>query len=148
MANVLDINWKPDDRTLRQFGFIALVGFGFVAAIAWFEVLVFSFGLGAARIPVAASFAGLGALAGLFSLLVPRANLPIYLGITILSYPIGFVLSYVILGTIFYLVIAPIGLVLRAFGVDPIERKIQPDATTYWVDAPPTPVSETYFKQF
>ena len=85
MANVLDINWKPDDRTLRQFGFIAVAGFGFVAAIAWFEVLVFSFGLGGARIPVAASFAGLGVLAGLFSLLVPRANLPIYLGITILS---------------------------------------------------------------
>ena len=49
MSKMIEINLNPDAGTLRQFGFIALVGFGFVAAIAWFEVLVFSFGLGAAR---------------------------------------------------------------------------------------------------
>ena len=47
------------DTVLVPIGFIALVGFGFVAAIAWFEVLVFAFGLGAARPWVAGIFAGL-----------------------------------------------------------------------------------------
>ena len=145
MANMIELDLRPDERTLRQFGFIALGGFGFVAAIAWYEVLVFSFGLGAAREPVAY---GVAALSLLFSLVVPKANLPIYLGITILTYPIGFVLSYVILGTLFYLIIAPIGLVMRAFGADPMERRILPDADSYWEDAPPARGRASYFKQF
>lgn len=148
MANVIEINWKPDDRTLRQFGFIALVGFGFVAAIAWFEVLVFSFGLGAAREPVAIVFGALAGVSALFSLVYPRANLPIYVGITIATYPIGFVLSYVLMGTLFYLIIAPVGLVLRLFGKDPLERKILPGAETYWVDSPAARPADSYFKQF
>jgi MFS family permease len=148
MANVIEINWRPDDRTLRQFGFIALAGFGFVAALAWFEALVFSFGLGEARVPVAAGFAALGVVSGLLSLVYPRANLPIYLGITIATYPIGFVLSYVLMGTLFYLIVAPVGLVMRLFGKDPLEHRIKPDATTYWVDSPPARASASYFRQF
>jgi hypothetical protein len=148
MANVIEVNWRPDDRTLRQFGFIALVGFGFIAAIAWYEVLIFSFGLGEARVPVAAAFGAVAGLSLLFSAVYPRANLPIYVGITVATYPIGFVLSYVLMGTLFYLIMAPAGLLLRLFGKDPLERRILPGATTYWVDAPPQRASESYFKQF
>jgi len=148
MANMIELNLNPDERTLRQFGFIALGGFGFVAALAWFEVLIFSFGLGAARVPVAAGLAGLGVLAALLSLVHPKGNLVIYRGITVLAYPIGFVLSYVLMGTLFYLIIAPIGLLLRSFGTDPMERRILPDAESYWVDAPPSRASASYFKQF
>ena len=104
--------------------------------------------LGAARVPLAGGLAGLGALSAVLSLVYPKANLPIYRGITILAYPIGFVLSYVLMGTLFYLIIAPIGLLLRAFGKDPMERRILPEATTYWVDAPPQRPSNSYFKQF
>ena len=50
MANMIELNWRPDRRILRQFGFIAVAGFGFIAIIAWFEVLIFSFGLGGARV--------------------------------------------------------------------------------------------------
>ena len=49
MAKMIELDLNPDDRTLRQFGWIALGGFGFIAIIAWFEVLIFAFGLGAAR---------------------------------------------------------------------------------------------------
>jgi hypothetical protein len=148
MANVIEINWRPDDRTLRQFGFIALGGFGFVAALAWYEALVFSFGLGAAREPVAFGFAGLAVLSGLISLVYPKANLPIYIGITVATYPIGFVLSYVMMGTLFYLILAPVGIVMRLLGKDPLEHRIVPEAATYWVDSPPARGSESYFRQF
>ena len=40
------------------------------------------------------------------------------------------------------------GLVLRLIGRDPLERRILPQARTYWVDAPPARPSESYFKQF
>ena len=106
MANAIEVNLQPDERTLRQFGFIALIGFGLIAGLAWHEVLVFSFGLGAAREPVAYGFGAVAVGSLLLSLVYPKANLPLYLGMTILTYPIGFVLSYLVLGTIFYLIIA------------------------------------------
>ena len=46
MANIIQIDLNPDTRTLRQFGWIALLGFGLLATLAWNEWLIFSFGLG------------------------------------------------------------------------------------------------------
>ncbi len=148
MAQMIEINLRPDERTLRQFGFIAVAGFAGLAAIAWFEVLIFSFGLGVAREPLAIAFAAVAGLSGVFSLVYPKANLPVYVGMTIATYPIGFVLSYLIMGTLFYLIITPIGLLLRLFGTDPMERRILPDAETYWADAAPVRPRSSYFKQF
>ncbi len=148
MSNLIDINLEPDDKTLRQFGIIALVGFGFVAAIAWFELLIFSFGLGEWRGVVAGTFAALAAASALFSLLYPRANLPIYLGLTVLTYPIGFVLSYLIMGTLFFGLIAPMAILFKLIGRDPMKRRYQPEAESYWSDARPARSAESYFKQF
>ena len=148
MSKMIEIDWRPDDRTLRQFGVIALFGFSFLAAIAWWELFIFAFGLGQARPIVAGGFAALAGLSALFSLVAPRANLPIYLGLTILSYPIGFVLSYVIVGTIFYLLLAPVGIIFRVTGRDPLYRRFEPDTESYWIDARPARPSESYFRQF
>jgi hypothetical protein len=149
MSKLIEIDLRPDERTLRQFGLIALVGFGFVAAIAWFDALIFAaFPLGGAKTAVVGIFAALAGASALFSAVYPKANLPIYLGLTILSYPIGFVLSYVIMGTLFYLLLAPVGLFFKLTGRDPLARKFDPDASSYWQQARPARASETYFKQF
>ncbi len=148
MAQMIDIDLRPGEATLRSFGFIAVAGFGLLAALAWFEALVFAFGLGSLRVPLAMGFAIVAGLCGLFSLVFPRANLPVYLLITIVTYPIGFVLSHVILVTLFYVIISPIGLLLRAFGTDPMQRRILPEASSYWEDAPPPRSRSSYFKQF
>ena len=148
MAGMIDIDLRPDARKLRQFGFIALFGFGLLALLAWKEWAVFSMGLGDWRIPLTQIFAGLAGISLLFSLIFPRANWLLYVGLTIVALPIGFVLSYVIMGTIFYLVIAPIGLILRLFGKDPMNRHFNPSAGTYWVEARPQRPAEDYFRQF
>ncbi|MBY0398917.1 hypothetical protein K2X89_01385 [Myxococcota bacterium] len=123
MSKMVEINWQPDERTLRQFGWIALVGFLLVALLAWNEWLVFSVGLGSARTAVAGAFAGLGVLSALFSLAAPKANKPIFLGLTLLSYPIGFVLSYVIMGFLFFGLITPLGLAFRLAGKESYFRQ-------------------------
>jgi hypothetical protein len=148
MSNLVELNWNPDRRTLRQFGFIALGGFGLLAALAWFERGLFAFGLGAAREWVAGAFAALAVLSALFSLVFPRGNWPIYAGLSLVALPIGFVLSYLIMATLFYLVIAPIGLLLRLFGKDPMQRGFDRRASSYWVDAHPPRPRESYFRQF
>ena len=148
MSNMVEINWRPDEKTLRQFGWIAFFGFGFLALIAWKELFIFAFGLGAARETVATVFAGLAALSLVFSVIFPKANLPIYLGLTMLSFPIGFVLSYLIMGFLFFGLITPLGLFFKLTGRDPMHRKFDREATTYWTDPRPRRGKESYFRQF
>ena len=148
MASMIELDFNPDERTLRQFGWIALVGFGLVACLAWFELLVFSFGLGAAKPWVAGITAGLAVTAGCFSLVHPKANRGIYVGMAVITYPIGFVLSYVIMGLLFYGMIAPTALALRALGHDPLKRSYDPEATSYWTPCRPRREKSSYFKQF
>lgn len=149
MAKLIELDLSPDDAKLRQFGWIALVGFGLVAALAYTESLVFaSFPLGENRVPVAGALAGLGVLSALIGLVWPRGNWPIYVGLSLLAFPIGFVLSWVILGTLYFLIITPTGLVMRAIGHDPLQRRFEPDAETYWSDARPTRPRDSYFRQY
>ena len=109
MANMVEINLRPDARTLRQFGWIALGGFGLLALLAWQGWLVFARLEVGTRETVALWLLALAGLSTLFSLVWPKANLPIYLGLTLVAFPIGFVLSYVIMGVLFFGIIAPIG---------------------------------------
>jgi hypothetical protein len=148
MAQMIEMNLRPDVKTLRQFVVIAICGFGFVAAIAHFEVLIFAMGLGAAKPYVVNTFAALAGYGAVCSLVFPKANLPVYVALTVISYPIGFVLSYVIMGTLFFLIITPIGLIAKLVGFDPLNRKLDPDAETYWLDCRPARDKASYFRQF
>jgi len=148
MTKLVEINFNPDRRTLRQFGVIAFLGFGVLAALAYYERLVFAFGLGDARVPLTAGFAVVGSLALLFSLVAPKANRFIYLGLALLSFPIGFVLSYLIMGALFFLIIGPIAVLMRLFGRDAMHRRYDPKAATYWSSARRPRDKESYFHQY
>jgi hypothetical protein len=148
MSKLVEINFNPDTKTLRQFGVIAFVGFGVLAALAYYEKLLFSFGLGDSRMPVVMTFAALGSIAALFSLVAPRANRVLYVGLTLLAFPIGFVLSYVIMGTLFFLIIGPIAVLFRLLGRDPMHRRYDRNASSYWQDAHPARDKESYFHQY
>lgn len=55
-----------------------------------------------------------------------------YLTLSYVTYPIGFATSYAILALLYYGVFTPIGLLMRACGRDPLDRRFEPNATTYW----------------
>ena len=148
MSKLVEIDFNPDPKTLRQFGAIAFVGFGVLAALAYYERLIFSFGLGEARMPLVMTFAVIGTIAVLFSLVAPKANRFLYVGLTLLAFPIGFVLSYVIMGTLFFLIIGPIAVLFRLFGKDPMHRGYDPNAPTYWLEAGSSRDKESYFHQY
>lgn len=46
-------------------------------------------------------------------------------------------LMYVLLVLVFYLVFAPVGIALRILGKDPMQRKIDPAAESYWSERKP-----------
>ncbi len=147
-SRFVELNLNPDARTLRQFGFIALVGFGALALCARFEVLLFAAGLGGARDAVSGSLGAVGALSALLSCVRPTLNRPLWVALTLVTYPIGMVLSYVLMGVLFFCIIAPVGALLRALGKDPLEHGFSREAESYWSTIRTRREKQSYFRQF
>ena len=62
---------------------------------------------------------------------------------------LGKVVSPIALGILFYIVITPIGLVIRLTGKDPLRLKFEPDSETYWIPRePPGPPPGSMNNQF
>lgn len=60
------------------------------------------------------------------------------------------IVSPVVLGVIFFVVVTPVALVMRLKGRDALRRRFDPDASTYWIARdPPGPDPRTSFpRQF
>ncbi|NCY22421.1 hypothetical protein EBX31_10775 [bacterium] len=112
---MIAIQWNPERKQLRQFAgiwfpaFCALVGWSIARKTGhWHEV------------EVGWAIAGILSIAGL---VYPSLIRPIFVGLILLTYPIGWVVSHVLLGVIFYGVVTPIGMILRLTGHDPLQLK-------------------------
>jgi hypothetical protein len=64
------------------------------------------------------------------------------------AYPIGWVMSHVLLGIIYYGLFTPVGRLMRLFGYDPMERRFDGAAASYWVEREPIRDPSSYFRQF
>src|SRR5262245_60726653 len=59
------------------------------------------------------------------------------------------IVSPVVLGLLFFLGITPFGVVMRLFGHDPLRRRFEPDADSYWIKRPSGgPAPQTMRNQF
>ncbi len=74
---------------------------------------------------------GAGALLVLLGVLVPQSLRPAYRGWMVLGAILGWINTRIILSVIFYGVFTPIGLCMRLRQRDPMQRVLQPEATTY-----------------
>jgi hypothetical protein len=137
---LVEINWNPSRRDLRQFAgiwfplFFLLVG-GYVyqrtetwgwALLVWGPALAVS--IAAYCVPALARWIFVGWMCAVF--------------------PIGWTVSHVILAIVYYLVLTPTGLVLRLVGYDPMRRHFDRKAQTYWVRRPAVAEVGRYFRQF
>jgi hypothetical protein len=80
---------------------------------------------------------GLAAFFLVFGLLFPRVLAPIEWLWMKMAYYLGQVMTRVILSFTFYLIVTPIGLAMRIFGKDPLSRKFDGNADSYWVPVDP-----------
>jgi ABC-type uncharacterized transport system permease subunit len=93
--------------------------------------------------------APLSALVGLSLAYIWPASLRIiYLGWMYAALPIGWVVSHLLLALIYYLMVTPIGLFMRLVGSNPLQRRLDPDADSYWLERKPKEEAKRYFKQF
>jgi hypothetical protein len=78
----------------------------------------------------------------------PAFGKALYVGWMYAALPMGWTVSHIILGVIFYLVFAPMGLVMRLFGRDAMHRRLDRAAATYWIEHNPAGKPSRYFRQF
>lgn len=146
---LLEIQWHPDRGQLRGFGLICVVVF--VALGAWVRLAhtVFWLELGpdTAR-GVAIGFWMVAAGCGGLAAVAPTMLRPLYLLLTVIGLPIGFVIAHVVMAMVFFGLFTPIGLVFRLIGRDALERRLDRNASTYWVPRRPAASASRYFRQF
>ncbi len=88
------------------------------------------------------------AAVGIGGYFLPRAMKPIYVTWMALAMPIGWVVSHLLLLGVYYVVLTPIGLLMRLFGYDPMQRQFDRTATTYWTPHDPETEAARYLKQY
>lgn len=143
------IDWKPGERHLRGFGTACVVAFGALGAWALWRHSVFGVSLGPeAAQRVAGVLWGLAAVCGVLRWAAPVWLRPLYVGLTAVSLPIGFVMSHLVVGIVFFGVVTPIALVFRLMGRDPLQRKFDRSAATYWTRRSRVVDLARYYRQF
>ncbi len=136
---LLDINWHPVPRDLRIFAGL-LIPFGMiVAGILYTRCDSITPSL------VMLIVTGVG---GLLGLVAPQLIRPVYVVWMALAFPIGWTVSHLLMLAVFYLVITPIGLMMRLCGRDPMQRRWDRSAKSYWLARPRHDDPPRYFRQF
>jgi len=133
------IDWNPDRALLASFSQWGLFFLGMVAC---------PLALYRGHVTAAIVFWVLAvALRGL-AFVRPQWLKPVYVGLMLVSFPIGWVVSHVTLAVIYYLVFTPVALLFRLIGRDALERQFDRQATTYWEPYRPDQGLARYLRQF
>jgi len=139
-VNWSDIPRNPNGRTLRQFGLLCLLVFGGMAAWRYF-------GRHQPMTGIVLALAGAGAAGGLLGAVAPRALRPIFVRWMIIAFPIGWLVSRIILGLAFFLVFAPVGFLMRLSGRDPLALRRR-DAASFWTEKRQPSDRRRYLSQY
>src|SRR5689334_9550650 len=121
---MIPLNLKPTERQLRLFGGVWLPLFLALLGGLW----LWRHGSGWMSAAVAVSIVAI--VSAVVGWIAPRAMRPVFVGLILITWPIGWVVSHVILAVIFFGVMTPLGWIMRLTGRDPMQRKLDPAATT------------------
>jgi hypothetical protein len=136
---MMRIDRHPGRRDLAVFAAVLPVTFALLGLIVGHRL-----GLAGARNGLWA--AGAVLTAAYFA--VPRLRRPLYVGMSVAVYPIGWLVSHVILLAVFLFVVTPVALLLRVLRRDPLQRRFDPSIPSYWVPRSPAGDVRRYFQQF
>ena len=115
--------------SMRVFGLIMLVGFGVLGGLLLWS---WTRNAGAWRLTLGSTLVTLGAVVCLWALVSPRTVTPVYHGWMRFGLGLGTVVSTVLLSLLYFIVITPVGALMRLTGTDPLERKLDAAAASYW----------------
>jgi hypothetical protein len=136
--SLIRIDPNPGRRQLAVFGVVWLAFFAIVGMAA----------LKHGGAAAGATLIALGVLVPASGWVWPRFLRAVYLALAYATFPLGLVLSWVLLAAVYYLVLTPIGLFMRAIGHDPLNRSGDARAGSYWVAREEDEGRGSYFRQF
>jgi hypothetical protein len=126
------------NKTLRQFTVLWLVFFGALACWEGYAHAAWTSAYVLCALAVTVSLVGLAS---------PQSIRPLFVGLVAVTFPIGWVVSRVLLLALFYVVFTPVALFFRLIGRDALMRRPQPGKETYWLAKAPARDIRSYFHQ-
>lgn len=132
---LLETNWKPSTRQLRQFGSMCLL---MLPLLAW---------LWSGSLTLIAWLAAVGLLIALASWVVPKIVAPLFIGLMLITLPIGLVISELAMLLIYMTVFLPIGIIFRLRSRDRLQLKIDRQCKSYWQPKPQPKSVASYYRQ-
>ncbi len=136
---ISDIPFQPTPRTLRQFAALFLVFFLAMGAHQYFGRGHHAAGLVLGSVAV---------LVGTLGLIKPPAIRWIFVGWMVLAFPIGWLVSQIMLAVLFYLVLTPVAVLFRWRGRDLLGRNPAPGRPSFWVPKRSPEDVRSYFRQY
>lgn len=133
--SLIDANWSPTDRQLRQFGVICLFALPIVGWVWGANPRL----LGILAL-VGAGLAAVGWIA-------PRAIKPVFVVLMVLAIPIGWVIGELAMLLIYFGLFLPIGLAFKLIGRDALALKLNRGAATYWQEKAKPRSPSSYYRQ-
>ena len=131
-----DINWKPTDRIFRQFGAASA---GVLAVVA--------FVVSAIPLALVACVTGISLIVFLTVAQPSLLRIP-FLALTVMTWPIGKVVSEAVLLLMFFGVVVPTGIVVKLMGLDLLGLSTDDQKESYWEAMPDEVNNNQYFQQF
>jgi hypothetical protein len=132
---LLEIDRHPSPRQLRVFAIVWIAVFGLLALAKSHSPAADVLGAVALGVPAA-------------GWIVPGLMRWIYVAACYATFPVGWVLSLAILAAAFYLVLTPTGWIMRLVGYDPMQRRFDRQAKSYWTPRQEPDRRDRYFRQF
>jgi hypothetical protein len=137
--SIIRIDFHPSRRQLAGFGLIWLTFFAVLGGI------VLCRGGSWAAVTIIWTLAAVVPAVGW---LLPPVMRIVYVTMACAAFPVGLVLGQVALASVYYLVLTPTGLALRALGYDPMSRGFDAEAETYWTRRACDKSADRCFRQF
>jgi hypothetical protein len=134
-----DIPFKPTTKALRQFAAAWLIFFLAFGAHQYFVRNHPSIGLALMSVAL---------VIGLLGLINPAAVRWLFVSWMVVAFPIGWLISLLMLLLMFYCLITPVALFFRIRGRDLLRRKPAPSATTFWLPKDTPQDVRSYFRQY
>jgi zinc transporter ZupT len=138
--SLVDINWRPNHKELRNFAIAALIASAVISLLLYV--------LKGLAIHWAAIIFAAGFIIFLSSLVSTKITRIIYLGLILVTFPIGYVVSFILLSSFYFLLLTPLGLLFRLIGRDPLCRKFDSNVKSYWLIRKSPKNLDRYFHQF
>jgi hypothetical protein len=121
----MQINWNPRKDDIRNFGIMTLIMLPLISYLLLWKQHI--------NITWAFAISGIGAIFFLVCLFSHRTGRIIYLSLMLLVYPIGLIVSFLMIVLLYYAIIAPMGIIFKFLKKDPLRREFDESVSTYWV---------------